>query len=675
MNIPWPFIADYFSPRNVFKSSAVKIFFLGIILCASAFATPAAPVLPHIFSDHMVLQRDMPISIWGWADPGERIEVALAGISAQAVTGADGHWEITLPVMPAGGPFNLTVRGKTAITLRDVMIGEVWVASGQSNMTFALSGSQDAESELAQADNPNLRLFTVPGKIAVEPQKDTLPGSWQICTPEAAKSFSAVAFVFARNLQEKLQVPVGIIESAWPGTQAQEWTDSASLASSPILEPILDRWKATSAAIKSFAHEGAPIHLEFDDFELIPKQQNAEPEILSNFDDGLALTETGGDWSFNWTDVPNSSLDLVSPGRGGKGYAIRVAGVLDGLSYPRLTASLKADSAPADLSGYAAIHFWVRGSGSFQFQMLQPDIIDTDNYGAGTMYASSEWKPISIELAKLRQAGWGVYHPFSPGKLTGFTIVGLPALDDPPRPPSGLYDGMIVPLERYRIRGVIWYQGESDTWEAYQYRTLLPAMIRGWRKAWNEPGFPFLIVQLPNQGTSPEFAPSIWAELREAQLLTLKSVPDTGLAVTIDVGEANNLHPPRKKEVGDRLALWALGTTYGEKMIYSGPIYEGMKIEGSEIRIRFSHTDSGLMAKGGGPLTAFTIAGEDRKFHHATARIDGDTIVVSSPDVPSPVSVRYAWSDSPDCNLYNKEGLPASPFRTDDWPGASFNKR
>ncbi|MFZ0637649.1 MAG: sialate O-acetylesterase [Candidatus Acidiferrales bacterium] len=648
---------------------------LAVALASFAFTIQAEPLLPHLFSDHMVLQRNMKIPVWGMADPGEDISVTLAGESARTNAGRDGRWKISLAPMAASGPFELTVHGKTTIRFVDVMVGEVWLASGQSNMTFALSGSTGADAELARANNPGIRFFAVPGKIAMTPQSDTRPATWEICTPEMAKDFSAVSYYFAKKLHDTLQVPVGIILSAWPGTQAEEWTDVDSLEREPILRPILERWDAVSPEVKSGAEHGSPVELEFDDFELLPKQAVAEPEVLSNFDDGLARTSFGGDWTYEWKAAADSTFDLVAPGRGGTGFAARITGRLDGLSFPHLVATFHAHGAPADLRRYAGIRFWVRGSGSFQFHLLQPTIVDTDDYGSPTIHASAEWKLVTLPFSGLRQAGWGVVEPFTPEAITGISIVGMPVTGDPPRPPAGLYDGMIAPLEAYRIRGAIWYQGEGNTYHAYQYRTLLPALIQGWRKAWDEPDFPFLIVQLPNQGTSPELSDSIWAELREAQLMTSKSVPNTGLAVTIDVGEAQNLHPPRKREVGERLALWALGTTYGEKLVYSGPIYEKYEVEGNQIRIHFSHVGSGLEASDGGPLKGFTIAGADRKFHRADARIDGDTIVVSSPEVASPVSARYAWQDSPDCNFYNKDGLPASPFRTDDWPGLSFDKR
>ena len=639
-------------------------------------AAAAEPTLPHLFSDHMVLQRDAPIHVWGVADAGEAISVALGGRSAQTHADNAGHWSVTLEAMHAGGPFALQIAGKKTLIFRDVMIGEVWVASGQSNMTYALSGSAGSDEEIPRASYPEIRLFTVPQRIAMVPQNDTLDSSWQVCAPDSAKGFSAVAYYFARKLRRELHVPIGIILSAWPGTAGEEWTDPESLRSKPELQPIIGRWDAESAAVKSFAAQGLPLALEFDDFELLPAEGSAAPpKLLSNFDSGEPDTSTGGTWTYSWKESPRSTFELVQPGRGGTGYAARVSGVLDGSSSSRLQGNLSQGPSNTDLSAYAGIRFWLRGNGSVQFQTLQPTIEDWDNYSAPTIEATPEWKQVTIWFRDLKQAGWGVVHPLTLNTLSAFQFVNMTGAGDPNRPPSGLYNAMITPLEPYRIRGAIWYQGEGNTWRAQQYQTLLPALITGWRKGWNEGDFPFLIVQLPNQGTSPELGESIWAEMREAQLLTVKRVPDTGLAVTIDVGEENNLHPPRKAEVGERLALWALGTTYGQHIEYSGPLYQSTQIKGNRVQIRFTHTGTGLEAKGGDELKGFSIAGADKKFHWASAQISGDTVIVSSPDVPAPVAVRYAWANSPPCNLYNHDGLPASPFRTDDWPGASDGKR
>lgn len=652
------------------KNFSILVYFL---LAFLVLLSPlrAEPLLPHLFSDHMVIQREIEIPVWGWADQGENISVTLGASIGQAVAGSDGRWKVTLPAMRPGGPFTLTVQGKKTIVFRDVMLGEVWVASGQSNMTYALSGASDAEKEIPSAIYPEIRFFTVPKKIALVAQANTLAAGWEVCSPETAKNFSAVSYFFARDLQRALRVPVGIILSAWPGTSGEEWTDMDSLRRDPILKPIAERWDASPAVVKTYAAQPTEFSIEFDDFELIGAQKDQQSQLnLSNFDDGAAQTSTGGNWTYDWQGAPGTQFELITPGRGGRGFAARVKGAIDGASWSRIEASFKRDNSASDLSSFAGIRFWVRGNGRFLFQTLQPTIQDSDNYSTDMFEATPEWKQVTIWFKGLKQAGWGVSAPLTLNTLSGFSIISMTTAGDPPRPPSGLYGGMIAPLQSYRIRGAIWYQGEGNTWRAYQYRTLLPALIAAWRNGWREGDFPFLIVQLPNHGASPELGNSIWAELREAQLLTAKAVQNTGLAVTIDVGDPHNLHPPRKAEIGYRLAVWALGTTYGKQIVYSGPIYDSTQIVGHEIKIHFLHTGTGLEARNG-PLEGFSIAGNDRKFHWANARIEGDTIVVSSPDVISPAAVRYAWAGSPQCNLYNKEGLPASPFRTDDWPIAS----
>lgn len=622
----------------------------------------------------MVLQRDAPINVCGWAAPGEFIAVSLAGETQTTVAGNDSRWKISLPALPAGGPFVLEVRGGKSIFIKDVLIGEVWVASGQSNMTYALANATSAVDEIPKANDSSLRFFTVPRIIALDPQPDTLPAAWETSSPDTAKKFSAVAYYFARDLRRALGVPVGVILSAWPGTQAEDWTTLAVLRSDPELQPIAARWDTASQENHLFAAHGREISLEFDDFELLPLDAQASPVSFSNFDNGAATVSTGGNWSYSWEEAPETTFELTAPGRGGHGYAAKISGRLNGASYARWLATLLPDGSPTNMSAYAGVRFWVRGNGSFVFRTLQPSIYDWDDYATQLVHATPDWKQVTVWFKNLKQAGWGVHEPLTLDRLTGFVLQCMTDLGEPARPPSGLREGMIAPLQNYRMRGAIWYQGEGNTPRAFQYRSLLPAMIRDWRAGWNEGDFPFLIVQLPNQGHSEEFGDSWWAELREAQFLTAKSVPNVGLAVSIDVGEAGNLHPPRKEEIGQRLALWALGATYGKKIEYSGPLYDGMSVGGKEIRIRFLHTGSGL-AIHEDALKGFSIAGADKKFHSAVARVEGDSVVVSSAEVESPAAVRYAWGDSPECSLYNKEGLPASPFRTDDWPGATFAKR
>ena len=656
---------------RVWKSVHLKASILAVFLIL-ADVTPclANPVLPTLFSDHMVLQQGREIHVWGMANPGERVQVSLGAGRASSTANASGNWTAQLPPMTAGGPFILTVRGKKELVVKDVMIGEVWIASGQSNMTFSLDGTENGAAEVANANYPQIRLFTIPKKIALSPQENTLPAHWEICTPETAKSFSAVAYFFAREIQRKLNVPVGIVESAWPGTTIQTWIAPEMLHSDPDLRSTSAEWDRATAAEKNFAEHPLPVDLQFDDFELVKVSGEPETRMLANFDDGASRLTTGGVFSFSWNDAPNAAFELISPGHRTGGFAGRVAGTLDGTQDATLSATYKLDGSAEDLSAYAGIRFGVRGNGSFRFRSKQPTITDYDDYATPVLKATAEWRPITVPFRDLRQDGWGVVKDLTPDSLTGFLIECLTTLEYAPMPVSGLYEGMITPLLPYGFRGALWYQGEGNALQAHQYRKLLPALIKNWRDASDQPDLEFLIVQLPNHGATPEEpGESAWAELREAQLMTVEQVPHTGLAVTIDVGDPKDLHPHRKLEVGQRLAYWAIGTTYKKPGEYSGPLYESMQIEGSNVRLQFTHAGSGLEAHDGQELRGFAVAGADRTFHWADARVDGNTVIVSSAAILKPVAIRYAWGDSPRCNLFNKEGLPASPFRTDDWPG------
>jgi sialate O-acetylesterase len=643
---------------------------VGVLLLAACVCNAwAAPVLPTLFSDHMVLQQGREIHVWGKADAGEEIKVTLAGKGASTITDGSGAWSVHLPALSAGGPFTLTVNGQKEIVIRDVMIGEVWIASGQSNMAFGLEGAEGAAREIPQASDPQLRLFTVPKRIALSPQDDTLPAHWELCTPDTAKTFSAVAYFFAREIRRRLNVPVGMVQTVWPGTPIEEWIAPEFLQADPELKPILDLWNQMPPAVKTFAKSPTPFELEFDDFELIPASGDSKTRVLANFDDGSSALTTGGSFSYSWKDAGDSLFELVSPGHN-HGLAARVAGRLDGTLDSILNANYKSDGSALDLTSYGGIRFWVRGNGSFRFRSKQPTIDDYDDYATAVMKATPEWQPITIMFRDLRQDGWGVSKDFTQSALTGFSFENLTSLGYVDMPISTLYDGMIAPLVSYSFRGALWYQGESNALRAHQYRKLLPAMIRNWREATHENDLEFLIVQLPNHGAIPEQpSESAWAELREAQLMTVNQISHTGLAVTIDVGDPKDLHPHRKREVGERLALWALGTVYHQDGEYSGPLYKSVQFRGSEARVSFSHTGAGLVPHPDGIVHGFALAGADHKFYWADARIEGNGVVLTSPAVTNPVAVRYAWGDSPVCNLFNKDGLPASPFRTDDWPG------
>ncbi len=476
--------------------------------------------VPPLFSDHMVVQQGIKVAVWGTAGAGEQVTVKLKDRQATTTAGPDGRWRVDLAPLTAGGPFELTVAGSNTLTFRDVLVGEVWVCSGQSNMQWPVDRSLNAEQEIAAADFPRIRLFSVTQTIAEKP-RDDVSGTWRACSAETVPQFSAVAYYFGRELHKSLDVPVGLIQAAWGGTPAETWTSLATLEADPNLRTILTRGEepATRPAARGARGQARP-----------------------------------GDQA--------------------------------------------RQSAPAP--------------------------------------GGTRSKPV-------------------------------------PKKPAVLYNGMIHPLIPYGIAGAIWYQGEANAGRAYQYRTLFPAMIRDWRKNWGQGDFPFLFVQLANyQASKPEPGESSWAELREAQLMTL-SLPKTGMAVTIDIGEADNIHPKNKQDVGRRLMLAALAVAHGKKVAFSGPVMESSSVAGDSVRIRFKHAEGGLVAKGGETLKGFAVAGEDRKFVWAEARIDGDSVVVRSDKVTKPVAVRYAWADNPECNLCNKAGLPASPFRTDDWPGVTVN--
>lgn len=478
-----------------------------------------ADVKPHaLISDGMVLQQGVACPIWGKADPGEEVSFTLdfggkrfGGKGAAA--DRDGNFRFALPVLKAGGPFQLTLQGKNQVVLKEVYVGEVWVCSGQSNMAWTVRQSADAEKHIAASKNSKLRLFSVPRKSVDMPQTD-VAGAWKECSPDTVGSFSAVGYFFGRDLQKALDVPVGLIDSSVGGTPAEAWTSKAGLASRPEFKTILTQYATAQANLKA--------------------AQEKHKEAVAK------------------------------------------------------------------------------------------------------------------------------------AKAEGKTPPPAPRL---PHLPSGLYNGMIAPLQPYAVKGAIWYQGESNAGRAHQYRTLFPAMIRSWRADWKSDDLSFLFVQLaPFRKIQAEPMESDWAELREAQLLTAQRVPKTGMAVITDVGDEKDIHPKQKEPVGARLALAARAITYGEKIVHSGPVYDGtMKVEGNRAVLGFKHVGGGLVAKGG-PLTGFTICGEDRKFVKAEAEIREDRVIVWSPKVEKPVAVRFGWADCPVVNLWNKEGLPATPFRTDDFP-------
>ncbi|MDT7893779.1 MAG: hypothetical protein LASZOEIN_002094 [Candidatus Fervidibacter sp.] len=641
--------------------------------------------LPSIFGDHMVLQCNMPVPVWGWAEPNEEVAVILKGkLHRSTKADANGRWMVKLPPQPAGGPHELIVRTRDeVIRFNDVLFGEVWVCSGQSNMEWPVALAQNAQQEIATANFPQIRFFIVEKAIALEPQSDC-KGRWVVCSPETVGGFSAVGYFFGREIHQRLKVPVGLIGTYWGGTPAESWTDLKALESDPDFKPILDRLPRDPETLKRLQEKYEQAMEEWRQKAILKDPGNkgeamgwASPE----FDDSdWATMEVPRPWE---RISPEMNIDgavwfrkvVVLPDEwAGKDLLLSLGPIDDydttyfngekvgatGAETPNSWTVPRQYRIPGRLVKAGANLIAVRvfdqwGDGGFSGRPNQMRLELADGTGKPILL-SGEWK-FKVEFA--RHASKVPPQPQPP--INSWT-------------PTTLFNAMVAPFVPYAIKGVIWYQGESNVGRAYQYRKLFPALINSWRRAWGYE-FPFLFVQLANfLERKPEPTESAWAELREAQLLTLKTVPKTGMAVAIDIGEANDIHPRNKQDVGKRLALAALAIAYGQKIVYSGPIYRSMRIEGNKIRIFFDHVGSGLVAKGE-KLTGFAIAGEDRKFVWANAKIEGNTVVVWSEQVPKPVAVRYGWADNPDCNLYNKEGLPASPFRTDDWPGVTVKNR
>lgn len=645
--------------------------------------------LASLFQDHMVLQRGQAVPVWGKADPGEEITVTIAEQSKRAVADDKGAWKVTLDDMKAGGPWVFEVKGKNAIKLQDVMVGEVWVCSGQSNMEFQTVQAQDGTGEVARADFPQIRLFHVPRRGAAEEQTET-GGQWVACSPKTVGDFSAVGYFFGRELQQRLGgVAVGLIESSVGGTPAESWTPTAELQKHDETKPILARWEVDRAAYpERKATYDQQIKAWRATYESEPKRpaettgwENEQFDVSAwgtikapgAWQDKAGWKHNGVVWLRKEIDVPPewAGRDLVLElGRIDDKDITYFNGQEVGRTWadnPLAVFVHRKYTIPGKLvkSGKNTIAVRVWDLGVIGGLMGEP----------GEMRLRSEslpGEPVSLE------GDW---------KWKVETQVDVPPQPQEPRgpgnpwTPSALWNGMVRPLVPYAIKGVIWYQGESNADRAEQYQTLFPAMIEAWRKEWGqEEPFPFLFVQLANfsnwHADPKDPAESTWAELREAQTKTLQASPNTGMAVTIDIGDATDIHPKDKQTVGRRLALAALAQSYGkQELAYTGPRLASVDIEGDKVRLRF-RPGAERLTQQGGVLKGFAVAGEDHEFHWARAYIEGvDQVVLYCDDVKRPVAVRYGWADNPTCGLYNSAGLPASPFRTDSWPGVTSGKR
>jgi sialate O-acetylesterase len=608
--------------------------------------------LPGIFGDHMVLQQGAA-SVWGWAAPGKTITVSLSDQKASAKAGADGKWKASLLALKAGGPFEMAVTGDGSVTLSDVLVGDVWLGSGQSNMEFPLSRSLDASTEITKADYPRMRLFTL-DKASHSAPKDDVKGTWKVCSSSIAGEFSAVAYYFGRDIHRSLKVPVGVVAAAWGGTPAEVWVPRAAMEKEPELAQLMKDWDRDPMRTAAWA-EGVPYELQISDVRLTPKGGKGKSLAVN-------LQAAGGSvGSWSCSAVSGSTAFFKPQAKGPQGgLAAVLSGMLKGAGW--ITLSTPLGPGTFDVNPYEAIEFYAKGKGKYRLKLSQPSIADYNYHSTDIFEAPADWKLMSYPIASLKQGDWGTRKPFTPEAVQALVI--NPEVPYNPEVAAVAYNGMIAPLTPFKIKGVIWYQGESNWARAVQYQKLLSALVTSWRETWGS-AFPFLIVQLPNyQAVSSQPSDTAWSTLREAQAGVARSLPNTGLVTTIDLGEANDIHPKNKKDVGERLATLALGTVYGKAVTLTSPVFEKAQVKGSAMIVRFKNTGGGLAVKGGGPVTGFALGEGDGWLYWADAKIVGeDTVEVTSPKVKEPAELRYACGDNPVCNLSSKEGYPASPLR------------
>ncbi len=630
----------------------LSFFLLGLVLLASH--SNAELRLPTIFGNHMVLQRGKP-AVWGKAEAGKTITVTLADQNATGVADSKGNWKVSLPALEAGGPYDMVVSGDGAVTINDVLVGDVWLASGQSNMEFPMARTHDADEQIPKADIPNIRLLMIEQATAAAPTTE-VKCAWKVCAPDTVKDFSAVAYHFGKDIHQVLKVPIGLIQSAWGGTSGECWVPRDALNKEPQFASLLKDWDNNPDQVKAWT-VGASYDLELSDIRLMPKDDKgkAKPILLQAGSDGL-----GGAWNC-FANSGSTGAFKADGKRPEGGPAATLSGTMMGKGWITLSTPLKGDNSSVDLSDYGSIEFYAKGNGKYRMKLGQSSIADYDYYSTDVFNASSEWKLMTYPLSSLKQGGWGQPKAFTQEAIQSMVIT----VEVPYNPEiaSVAFNAMIAPLTAFDVKGVVWYQGESNAGRASDYQLLLTTLIKSWRTAWGKE-LPFFIVQLPNyMERKLQPSESSWAELREAQLRTL-AVPNTGLVTTIDLGEAGNIHPKNKTEVGRRLSLAALAQVYQKPLVYSGPLFESLKVKGSKMLLKFKETGKGLAAKDGGPVTGFAVSDEDGQFYWADAKITGgDTLEVWSDSVRKPVEVRYAWADNPACNLLNEDGLPASPFR------------
>ncbi|MEI8194633.1 MAG: sialate O-acetylesterase [Phycisphaerae bacterium] len=636
-------------------------------------AETTKPFLHPLFASNMVWQRDLAAPIWGWATPGSKVTVMMHGQTATATADASGKWMAKLGPFKAGGPYTLTVQGPQSVELTNVMVGDVWLCSGQSNMEMGITMVNDAPQEISTATDGNIRLLLIRRNIQITPQA-TVDMSWEVCSAQTVVKngwggFSAVGYFFGRQLRRDIDVPIGLIESSYGGTLAQAWTSSHVLRESlPEFIPQLNRLDiiARNVADPRYSEQLQSIRASWwREIDGIRKGSNTSRYVQADFDDTTWKTMTlpvhlrdtaekinGILWYRKEVKVPEDWT--------GKDLRLDLGGIDDvDVTY------FNGQNVGTTTGWKNARNYLIPGAQVKSGRCIIAIRLTTDLVGWGGICGpAADMKLINPMDAEHPIPLAGNWHYLV---ATDFEKNPIPTLNESdPNHPSVLFNGMIAPLLPFAIKGAIWYQGEANVGHEQQYRTLLPTMIRDWRTRFGVGDYPFYIVSLANFGpVEAQPYESAWAELREAQLLTSRRVPNSGLAVTIDIGDANDIHPKNKQEVGYRLALIAETLTYGKKQLeYSGPVNQGMTVKGEKVLLEFGQLGGGLVVKGD-KLKGFAIAGADKHFVWADAVIADNSVVVSSPLVAHPVAVRYNWSDNPSGNLFNKAGLPAVPFRTD----------
>lgn len=644
-----------------------KKILLALNLVVFSFLLKAEVRLSGMFGNHMILQRDAPVKVWGWADKNERIRLHFNGQTHTSRAKADGLWEIILSPMPFGGPYTLQVEGKNnAIELTDILIGDVWLCSGQSNMEWTVAQSANAAEEIAAAAYPEIRSLRVPKGIKAEPQSN-FNAAWEVCSPATVGGFSGVAYFYARELHRELKIPVGIINASWGGTDIEAWISDNTFTSLP---------ENTRKKYHDEVRKNIDVYIKNNkgSRQVFLDAMKNDPALAGKWFD--PATDRSSWQSINvpaeWSFTPLALIDgqvwfsceIILPAEIAGKPARLSLGTIDDSDITWINGTKVGEN-----SGWDTPRLYTIAAGILKEGVNNVVVRITDNGGSGGMWSPPEDIFLEVKNEKFPLAGQWKYK-------ASVSNVDYKVLEISPNMVyASLYNTMINPMIKFRIKGVIWYQGENNTGRAYAYRTLFPALITDWRNKWGYE-FPFYWVQLANlYSLNEKPVESDWAELREAQNLTLR-LPKTGQAVICDIGNPNDIHPTNKQDVGRRLARIAFHHDYGKtEIIYSGPTFQSIEITGNKAIITMDTHGSVLAVHNKyGYLEGFTIAGEDRKFEWAKAMVNENKITVFSDRVAHPVAVRYGWANNPGGNLFNTEGLPAIPFRTDNWPGVTETK-